>query len=69
MTEEAGNEGIDRHLGICRTFGDGVNAVGDRWRSPSSSVGWDEIAGEEEHPGICRRAGSMCLGPGLRWAD
>ncbi len=31
----------ERHLRICRTFGDEVSAVGDHWQSPSPCTEWD----------------------------
>lgn len=44
MTDRSSDEGIDRHLRICRAFGDQVSAVGDNWRSPSPCTGWDARA-------------------------
>jgi uncharacterized protein (TIGR03086 family) len=40
MTDTSGDT-ADRHLRICRTFGDEVNAVGAHWRSRSPCREWD----------------------------
>jgi uncharacterized protein (TIGR03086 family) len=37
----SGDHIADRHLQICRTFGDEVDLVGDRWQSPSPCEAWD----------------------------
>jgi uncharacterized protein (TIGR03086 family) len=44
MTIQPEVEDIERHLRVCRSFGDEVSAVGARWRSPSPCVGWDARA-------------------------
>jgi uncharacterized protein (TIGR03086 family) len=44
MTDESGIGIIDRHLRICRMFGDEVTVVGGRWGSPSPCTGWDARA-------------------------
>ncbi len=41
MANQSGDEIANRHLRICRTFGDEVEVVGENWQSQSPCRDWD----------------------------
>ncbi len=41
MANESGDDIANRHLRICRTFGDEVGVVGDQWHAQSPCTDWD----------------------------